>query len=62
MTVLDREQTVLEQVPTNLYIRGEWRAASGEGRLPVEDPSTGETLVEVADGQPEDALGARAAA
>ncbi len=62
MTVLDREQTVLEQVPTNLYIRGEWRAASGSGTLPVEDPSTGETLVEVADGQPEDALGALAAA
>ncbi len=62
MTVLDREQTVLEQVPTDLYIRGEWRPASGEGRLPVEDPSTGETLVEVADGQPEDALDALAAA
>src|SRR5271157_3148652 len=62
MTVLDREQSVLEQVPTNLYIRGEWRAASGSGTLPVEDPSTGETLVEVADGQPEDALDALAAA
>ena len=62
MTVLDRERTVLEQVPSNLYIRGEWRAASGGGLLPVEDPSTGETLVEVADGQPEDALDALAAA
>ncbi len=62
MTVLDREQTVLEQVPANLYIRGEWRAASGGGTLAVEDPSTGETLVEVADGQPEDALDALAAA
>ena len=62
MSVLDRERTVLEQVPSNLYIRGEWRPASGDGRLPVEDPSTGETLVEVADGQPEDALDALAAA
>ena len=62
MTVLDRERTVLEQVPTNLYIRGEWVPASGGGTLPVEDPSTGETLVEVADGQPEDALQALAAA
>ena len=62
MTVLDSERSVLEQVPTDLYIRGEWRPASGAGRLPVEDPSTGETLVEVADGQPEDALAALAAA
>ncbi len=62
MTVLDREREVLEQVPTDLYIRGDWRPASGEGRLGVEDPSTGETLVEVADAQPEDALAALAAA
>ncbi|HTQ69625.1 MAG TPA: NAD-dependent succinate-semialdehyde dehydrogenase [Solirubrobacteraceae bacterium] len=62
MSVLDRERTILEQVPTDLYIRGEWRPASGPGRLPVEDPSTGETLVEVADGQPEDALAALASA
>ncbi len=62
MSVLDRESAILEQVPTDLYIRGDWRPASGEGRLPVEDPSTGETLVEVADGQPEDALAALEAA
>jgi len=62
MSVLDRERSILEQVPTDLYIRGEWRPASGSGRLPVEDPSTGETLVEVADGQPEDALEALASA
>jgi succinate-semialdehyde dehydrogenase / glutarate-semialdehyde dehydrogenase len=62
MTVLDREREVLEQVPTDLYIRGDWRPASGGGRLGVEDPSTGDTLVEVADAQPEDALAALAAA
>ena len=62
MSVLDRERAVLEQIPTDLYIRGEWRPASGSGTLPVEDPSTGETLVEVADGQPQDALQALAAA
>ena len=44
---------MLEQVPTDLYIGGEWRAASGGGTLPVEDPATGETLVEVADAQVE---------
>ncbi|MGH2854877.1 MAG: NAD-dependent succinate-semialdehyde dehydrogenase [Solirubrobacteraceae bacterium] len=56
------ERAVLDGVPTELYIGGRWRAATGSGTLPVEDPSTGETLVEVADAQPEDALAALAAA
>jgi succinate-semialdehyde dehydrogenase / glutarate-semialdehyde dehydrogenase len=62
MTGADREQAVLKRVPTGLYIGGEWRAASGGGTLAVEDPATGRTLVEVADGQPDDALAALAAA
>jgi succinate-semialdehyde dehydrogenase / glutarate-semialdehyde dehydrogenase len=62
MAVADSEQAVLAQVPTALYIGGEWRAATGGGTLPVEDPSTGQTLVEVADGQVDDALAALAAA
>jgi succinate-semialdehyde dehydrogenase / glutarate-semialdehyde dehydrogenase len=62
MTVAEREQAAVEQVPTQLYIGGQWRAASGGGTLPVEDPSTGETLVEVADGQAQDATEALAAA
>ncbi len=49
-------------VPTELYVAGQWRPATGAGTLPVEDPSTGETLIEVADAQPEDALAALAAA
>jgi succinate-semialdehyde dehydrogenase / glutarate-semialdehyde dehydrogenase len=56
------EGSVLDGVPTDLLIAGEWRAASGSGKLPVEDPATGEVLVEVADAQPEDALAALAAA
>jgi succinate-semialdehyde dehydrogenase/glutarate-semialdehyde dehydrogenase len=56
------ERAVLEQVPKNLYIGGEWRASSGGGTLPVEDPATGETLVEVADAQVADALAALSAA
>ena len=56
------EQAVLDGVPKNLYIGGEWRAASGGGTLAVEDPSTGETLVQVADAQLEDALAALGAA
>ena len=58
----DDEQAVLGQVPKDLYIRGEWRAAAGGGTLAVEDPATGEPLVDVADGQPEDALAALGAA
>jgi succinate-semialdehyde dehydrogenase/glutarate-semialdehyde dehydrogenase len=58
----DSERAVLERVPNELLIDGEWRAATGGGTLSVEDPSTGEALVEVADGQAEDALAALAAA
>jgi succinate-semialdehyde dehydrogenase/glutarate-semialdehyde dehydrogenase len=61
-TTQTREAEVLDSVPTQLLIGGEWRDASGGGRLPVEDPATGQTLVEVADAQPDDALAALAAA
>jgi succinate-semialdehyde dehydrogenase / glutarate-semialdehyde dehydrogenase len=54
----DREKTVLDSVPTQLFIGGEWRDASGGDTLGVEDPSTGETLVEVADATPDDAKAA----
>jgi succinate-semialdehyde dehydrogenase/glutarate-semialdehyde dehydrogenase len=62
MTGGEREQAVLANVPKELFIGGVWRAASGGGMLAVEDPATGETLVEVADGQVEDALAALTAA
>jgi succinate-semialdehyde dehydrogenase/glutarate-semialdehyde dehydrogenase len=48
------------EVPTGLFIDGEW---TGNGRtLPVTDPATEDTLVEIADGTPDDALAAVAAA
>ncbi len=62
MTDHNDERAVLEGVPTELYIDGRWRPATGAGTLAVEDPATGETLVEVADAQPSDALAALAAA
>jgi succinate-semialdehyde dehydrogenase/glutarate-semialdehyde dehydrogenase len=62
MTVAEREQAVLGRVPTELYIGGEWRAASGGGTLAVEDPATSDTLVEVADAQVDDAFAALGAA
>jgi succinate-semialdehyde dehydrogenase / glutarate-semialdehyde dehydrogenase len=58
----DKETAVVEQAPSLLYIDGEWREASGGATLAVEDPSTGETLVEVADATPDDAVAALDAA
>jgi len=58
----DAERAVLERVPTDLYIGGEWRAASDGATLAVEDPATAEPLVEVADANADDALAALAAA
>jgi succinate-semialdehyde dehydrogenase/glutarate-semialdehyde dehydrogenase len=54
----DRETAVVEAAPTQLYIGGEWRDAAGGETLAVEDPSTGETLVEVADATAGDAVAA----
>ena len=55
------EQRILDQVPKQLYIGGEWRDGA-KGTLGVEDPSTGETLCEVADASAEDASAALGAA
>jgi succinate-semialdehyde dehydrogenase / glutarate-semialdehyde dehydrogenase len=57
-----RRAEVLEAVATQLFIGGKWRDAAAGGTLAVEDPATGESLVEVADGQAEDAKAALAAA
>jgi succinate-semialdehyde dehydrogenase/glutarate-semialdehyde dehydrogenase len=57
-----REREVLDAVPKDLFIGGSWREAAGGARLGVEDPATGEQLVEVADASPEDAKAALAAA
>src|SRR3954466_122284 len=57
-----REQSVVEAVHPQLLIGGRWRDASEGSTLPVEDPSTGETLVEVADATVDDAKAALAAA
>jgi succinate-semialdehyde dehydrogenase / glutarate-semialdehyde dehydrogenase len=61
-TLAAAEASVIASVPHELFIGGRWRAASGGGTLPVEDPSTGETLCEVADATGEDAEAALAAA
>jgi succinate-semialdehyde dehydrogenase / glutarate-semialdehyde dehydrogenase len=50
-------QAILDEVPKQLYIGGEW-VDGDKGTLEVEDPATGEALVEVADASPEQALAA----
>ena len=60
MSTATNEQSVVDAVPKKLYIGGEWRDGA-EGVLEVEDPATGETIAEVADASPDDALAALAA-
>ena len=61
-TTTDQERAALRRAPPKLYIDGQWRDAAGGETLGVEDPSTGETLTEVADATPEDAKAALGAA
>src|SRR3954453_429638 len=62
MAIATNEQTVVDAVEKHLYIGGEWIDASEGRTLPVEDPATGETLCEVADATPADAMRALDAA
>jgi succinate-semialdehyde dehydrogenase/glutarate-semialdehyde dehydrogenase len=62
MSIASAENTVAESAPKQLFIGGQWRDASGGDTLAVEDPSTGETLVEIADATPDDARAALDAA
>ena len=55
------ERGILDATQTQLLIGGGWRDGSA-GRLPVEDPSTGEVLCEVADASADDAKAALDAA
>jgi succinate-semialdehyde dehydrogenase/glutarate-semialdehyde dehydrogenase len=57
-----QEQRILEAVPSGLLIDGKWRPAAGGTTFGVEDPSTGNNIAEVANGDSADALEALAAA
>ena len=56
------EKSVIDGVEKRLLIGGEWRDASGGETFAIEDPSTGETLCEIADATPDDAKAAMDAA
>ena len=62
MTSDAREQAVIDAVPKQLFVGGEWRPASSGKTFAVEDPATGEPLCEIADGDAGDALAALDAA
>ncbi|WP_054811946.1 NAD-dependent succinate-semialdehyde dehydrogenase [Nocardia arizonensis] len=59
-TISTAERDALASVPTGLYIDGRWVETSAT--MPVHDPATGATLLEVADASPDDGLAALAAA
>jgi succinate-semialdehyde dehydrogenase / glutarate-semialdehyde dehydrogenase len=58
MSTAERESTVIEAAPNQLFIGGEWRDAGGGATLAVEDPATGEPICEIADATPDDAQAA----
>jgi succinate-semialdehyde dehydrogenase / glutarate-semialdehyde dehydrogenase len=62
MTSPEREAAVVAAAPKQLLIGDAWREAEGGTTLPVEDPSTGETICEVADATPADGVAALEAA
>ena len=43
------ESTLLDNVPADLFINGEWMPASDGGTLAVHDPATGKVVKEIAD-------------
>jgi succinate-semialdehyde dehydrogenase / glutarate-semialdehyde dehydrogenase len=55
------EQKIVDEVPKQLYIGGEWRDGA-KGTLTVEDPATGEPLCDVGDASADDAKAALSAA
>jgi succinate-semialdehyde dehydrogenase/glutarate-semialdehyde dehydrogenase len=57
-----RESAVVDGVRKGLFIEGSWGDSAGGKTLPVEDPSTGKVLCEVADATPDDAMKALDAA
>ena len=62
MSTIDasKEQAVVDAVPKGIYVGGEWQERSET--LKIEDPSTGDTIAEVADASAEDAVAALDAA
>ena len=58
----DREKTLLESVPTGLFIGGEWVDATGGKTFEVRDPATNAVIATIADATAEDGVRALDAA
>ncbi|WP_218220765.1 NAD-dependent succinate-semialdehyde dehydrogenase [Nesterenkonia sp. Act20] len=58
----EREASLIQAVPKQLYINGEWVDAEGKATLEVIDPSTGKPLCTVADASEQDGWDALKAA
>lgn len=56
------QKSVLESVPTDLFIGGEWVESSSKDRFDVHDPATGSVIASVADGSIADGAAALDAA
>src|SRR4051794_6040765 len=59
---MSKEESVVDKVPKQLLIGGEWRDGSEGATLAIENPANGETLCEIADGTAQDAAAALDAA
>jgi succinate-semialdehyde dehydrogenase / glutarate-semialdehyde dehydrogenase len=62
MSTATAEKTILDAVKPQLYIGGQWRDGGEGSTIAVEDPATGDTLIEVADATVDDAKAALGAA
>ena len=62
MNMTTPKYDVIGQLEKGVFIAGRWRPAAEGATFPVENPATGETLCEVSDAVPEDALAALDAA
>jgi succinate-semialdehyde dehydrogenase/glutarate-semialdehyde dehydrogenase len=62
METENRTETVVETVPTQLLVDGEWVDATGGGTFEVTNPATGDVLARIADATPADGERALAAA
>ncbi|MDS1271781.1 NAD-dependent succinate-semialdehyde dehydrogenase [Lipingzhangella sp. LS1_29] len=58
MTADNRAAHVVQQVPKQLFVGGQWRDAASGATFKVEDPATGSVLCEVADAGRDDAIAA----
>lgn len=56
MTTLTTPDSIVDSVPTDLWLGGRQTPASSRATFPVHDPATGDILTHVADASPDDGL------